>query len=160
MRRALFLDLDGVVNCNEHLNSLSYRRDVLGEETGLTSAGLATMIEPAMVERINRIVDGLDVQIVLSSSWRVAYPLGLIRRAMKERGLVSDIRSTTPHMPGGDRAREIRAWLDQQYTAIDKFVILDDQPDAGFGMMRWFVQTDPEVGLTDEDAARAREILT
>ena len=59
---------------------------------------------------------------------------------------------------GGDRADEIRAWL-HAHPDVDRCVILDDQEDAGLGMEHCFVQTDPSIGLTDEDVKRARCLL-
>lgn len=152
-RRILFLDVDGVLNSVPFLQTVSNRDSIIfGDDDP------APMLDPVLVDRLNQIIQQLDVRIVLSSSWRHGWPLGVIQRALVKHGFLGRLMDKTPDVAGG-RANEIRRWLDTQYPPADRFVILDDMPDAGVGMSAHFVQTDTHVGLTDEHVERARRIL-
>ncbi len=88
-------------------------------------------------------------EIVLSSSWRRhEYDLSLAKAALKRANL--EIKDCTPWLNGRARVYEIKQWL-SDHPEVTKFVILDDDEDAGFEIDGFF-QTDPEVGLTGEIA--------
>jgi hypothetical protein len=58
-----------------------------------------------------------------------------------------------------DRGAGIAAWLASlEGTATVKYVILDDDPGT-FSPTQPLVTTDPDRGITDEDAERARKLL-
>ena len=57
------------------------------------------------------------------------------------------------------RAAEIHAWL-SAHPRVTRYVVLDDRSSASDERLASrFVQTTSDVGLTEEDAARCREIL-
>lgn len=59
---------------------------------------------------------------------------------------------------GGARAAEVIAWVNERLDAADRWVALDDSWPAGTDDSH-VVHVDPATGLTEADAARAREIL-
>jgi hypothetical protein len=154
VRRALFLDIDGVLNSTPYLESLGVR----GRTLSIQGVDYSLMLETALVGRLNSIVEGWEVEVVLSSSWKWGHTLDEVRGMLESRGFRGELKDSTPDMVG-DRSREIRRWLESQYPPVERFVIVDDMPDAGSGIERHFVQTSTHVGLTDEHVRRAREIL-
>ncbi len=175
MRRVLFLDVDGVLNCHLFLSSLTeLTRRTVPSKHGERNYDPADMIDPMRVEKLNAIIEGLDVEVVLSSSWRHAYDIPTMQDFrycpklktdqtrtvpdfLDRKGFRGTLTDATPNDPG-DRADEIRKWLKQNVWREEiRFVVLDDSPDAGVGLEDVFVQT--HQGLEDADVAKARLIL-
>lgn len=163
--KVIFLDVDGVLNC---------------DTTEETINGW-TFVDDYKIKLIRHIMTKTDAKVVLSSSWRSGYygletghsntdeAWGIIEyEALVERcgQLGVWFFGCTKWPESSDRGREIKEWIDVQNTAgndaykVSSFVILDDYdmnistyfPDN-------FVKTDPSVGLTDEDARKAISIL-
>ena len=115
----LFLDIDGVLNNYEAL-----KRD--------------PQLDPVCVGVLNDLVEALDAQIVVSSSWRFFCSLDEIRSLLAAHGLVNPVRviDATPCLEEkrGDRyfsqprGVEIQAWL-SAHPEVARFVILDDDAD-------------------------------
>lgn len=107
-----FLDLDGVIN---NYASLSYN----------------IHIDQRCVAELNRImlslIDKYEVQIIISSAWRVGRDVETIRYAlwrsgMTQAGLIVG-KTSTEHK--GHRGEQIQEWLDNNET--DLYIIIDDE---------------------------------
>lgn len=157
--KIIFLDFDGVLNSARFMET-----NAQGLQFG------HSQIDPEAIERLNRIVEMTGAQIVISSSWRHVWSKNEIVRMMEKRGFrhsdaVIDI---TPSLQG-PRGDEIAQWLgmederrriDAERGDVESFVILDDSTDFPDPEMQdHFVNTDFDVGLTDDDANRAIFIL-
>lgn len=146
MNRVIFLDVDGVLNNGSWAMEMydkgirTYRDDIL--------------YEPAL-ERLKRIVDATDAQIVVSSSWRqIPTAYKHLQEWLEMYGMkVADI---TPYV-GGCRGDDITAWFNRN-PGEWSYVILDDEDDMD-GHMDHLVQTDFDVGLIDTDVDKALNIL-
>ena len=146
MERIIVLDVDGVLNNGSWAMEMydkgirTYRDDIL--------------YEPAL-ERLKRIVDATDAQIVVSSSWRqIPTAYKHLQEWLEMYGMkVADI---TPYV-GGCRGDDITAWFNRN-PGEWSYVILDDEDDMD-GHMDHLVQTDFDVGLIDEDCERAISLL-
>ena len=57
------------------------------------------------------------------------------------------------------RGMEIKEWLDKHGKKVSHYVIIDDMDNFLPEQKSHFVLTDPEVGITDEDADKAIKIL-
>ena len=57
------------------------------------------------------------------------------------------------------RGMEIKEWLDKHGKNVSHYVIIDDMDNFFPEQKSHFVLTDPEVGITDEDADKAIKIL-
>jgi hypothetical protein len=139
--RFLYLDIDGV--------AIPDRRD-------------STTISFAMSARLRRILDATDAKIVLSSHRRISKltVLSLLSAAGFTRHDFADDWATpfllTPSPDASVRGQEIAQHLDHNRPAA--FAILDDCPVLP-SQAKHFVQTDPNKGLTDDDADKAIAIL-
>lgn len=140
MTKVLFLDIDGVLNkisTTERINHPEY----------CSFTGLDLSLVELFLNWYKRHRD--EVVIVLSSTWRHSE---ILEDEIKAHGI--EFIDTTDKT--GCRKQEIKFWIfDNQL--VGEYVILDDcdwdfDPDV-------FVQTDPEVGLTEEDLEKVDRIL-
>lgn len=165
--KALFLDMDGVMNSGEFFERTK------GDREGIVFMGdmdhFMMMIDPKAIARLQRIVDAADCDIVISSTWRKLFQASTkIAKMLALKGLKSYRRviDSTPIMHGEPRGHEIKAWLDEHAELvkigaaqpIESFVVLDDDSDMD-GVEDNFVQTDNSKGLQDEQVDQAIAIL-
>lgn len=134
--KILFLDVDGVLN--------SYQ-----------SQTYLPLSKPAL-KRLKTIVEETGCKIVLSSTWRkLESTKRRLSTRLAYRGLY--ITSQTPVLKGF-RGEEIKQWLDN-HSNISSYCILDDDADMYPEQFPFFVRTNPEVGLTDENVKEVIKIL-
>ena len=141
--RAIFLDIDGVLN-----NDYTKEKMKLWDEE-LT--GIDKRLAKMFIEWLDQ---HDDVQVVLSSSWR------LLDKSFTEV-VQSGIRimESTPHLPGRLRGEEIKQILDKGY--ISKYVILDDFAPNNFlkEQRKYLIQTSPKHGLRQKNLDKAEWLL-
>ncbi len=161
MKKVLFLDVDGVLNNDSDL------------EKSRRLGNSCNYICPHKLGLLKSLVDK-DTKIVVSSDWRLPeFPraIHLLRMAlamfdMRIYGVTEDLSSTDPGFHGIpiNRSSEIRCWLynmlHKKRVHFDRFVVLDDRLDAGFGIEEHLVHTRCELGLTPRLAEKATEILS
>lgn len=180
----IFLDIDGVLNSETFGRSLEDKHRQLGHDepsrpkrdTTCDCFKLFNQIDRDAVGRLNRLVAETGSKVVISSSWRRLFDPPELHRILSEHGLVAEIIGETPYAfaegiredmrleygAGGERlfrGHEIDYWLRYQGEDVKRFVILDDCSDMVMHMSR-LVQTDPEVGLTDEDVDLAIRVMS
>jgi len=146
--RVLFLAIDGVLCCN--------------------SEGL---LEADKVRQLMRIASQTGVKVCLSSNWRLYDPL---RSFLYERlaAVGIEVVGTTPDAGEAEldlcmRPHEICGWLKTWHRKglprIESFVAVDDcallQELGGAALRGHFVQTDSDLGLTEDAASRIIELL-
>ena len=126
--KILFLDIDGVVNCE-------------------TSAHMAEMLplDREMAFRVGKIVLETDCKIVLSSSWR-HHPEACSVIAKRIHPFID----VTPRLETYRRGDEIQDWLDR-HPEVERYAVLDDDADWVTPEQEacWFL-TKWEVGLTEK----------
>jgi hypothetical protein len=153
MTKLIFLDIDGVLNSAEFLAPL------LGGRGGNIAEGsfdTSAHIDPQRVQRLNRLIAGTAARVVLSSSWRLAFGREKTEHSLREKGFAHALADETPRIFGGDRHAEIKAYLASLSPPV-RFVVLDDDAIAGFGLEENFVHVAD--GLEDEHVERARRLL-
>lgn len=174
--RIVFLDVDGVLNTDGMFVEHGPRW-----RTMPVYARFREQLDSALVERLLDAVKRFDAQVVLSSTWRTS-PAACL--AIKHAGI--DFIGQTPSdmeaieglgwpqrrmFSSIPRAVEIHAWLAQSAVVRNadvSFVVFDDNPivdvdysrnDATWYVGRCLVQTDPRVGLTDDNVIDAERIF-
>lgn len=134
-RRIIFLDIDGV----------------------LAHFGSHEQLDPACIERLDRLVCTTKAKVILTSSWRDTFGLDETERRLRASGFIGRLAGAVPCLPNGTRNDEIDAFLAQLESPLH-FVILDDVPVA-VHLKSHAVLVDEFVGLTVLDAAAAARVL-
>lgn len=129
----LFLDVDGVLNSTRSCVAVG------GYPHGFDSAQRG-MFDEIAVMLIQRLCRAADVQVVVSSAWRLHHDYTAIGV-----GLGLPTIGRTPSLPGV-RGNEIKAWL-AEHPEVDRYAIVDDDPDMLPEQLPYFVQTDGREGL-------------
>ena len=152
MRTVIFLDIDGVLNCDE-------TQEKCGGFRG---------IEDGKVSLLKEIVDLVNGEIILSSTWRYGFSKnspdwarGLseyLKGKLEKQGL--KISGMTPDINCTQRGKEIKLWLDTNGKA-DKVIILDDEEFDWEGLEdKWICTTDTHTmypGLSRKHVEYIRE---
>jgi hypothetical protein len=159
--KVLFLDIDGVLNSTKWY----MKRQKLKEEGKTFMWRDEAEFDPEAVAHLEKImVAHPDVEIVISSTWRILHPLAEIRGYIKTAGgelASSKVIDKTPRGKMVDgfemssiRGDEIKRWMDLLGDEIKSYVILDDDSDMRPDQKENFVQTNHMNGLTDADAQK------
>ena len=152
MNKLIFGDIDGV------LNGRNTKDTVIGSD-GRKYDG----IEPDMMNRLKRIIDATDANIIVSSTWRLHEEF--MDHLEKKLGKYNTrIKGQTPTCyrnfgSYSERWEEIKRWFDEN-THPDNYIILDDidyRMKENFG--DHYFQTDVNIWLTDEIADKCIEFL-
>ena len=166
MSKVLFLDIDGVLNTER-------------QHDHCVEAGLAYVdnfgyaFDPVAVANLKKIVDATGADIVISSSWKF-WGLSTMQKLWACRELPGKVVDVTPNnvsdelllsvdlslmeLPAG-KGSEIKEWLDTNGSQVTHYAILDDMDDMLPEQQSHFVQIDPRIGITDDDAERIITIL-
>ena len=167
MSKVIFLDIDGVLNTERQ-----HERCVEAGLAYVDNFGYA--FDPVSVANLKRIVDETGADIVISSSWKF-WGLSTMQKLWASRELPGKIIDVTPNnvsdemllsvdldlmdLPAG-KGSEIKEWLSTNGSRVTSYAILDDLPDMLPEQQSHFVQTDPRIGITEDDADRVITILT
>lgn len=140
--KVIFLDIDGVLNSGEYIQSLRYkkRRDLRFPDCDL---------DPVAIQHLNRICRKTGAKIVISSTWREfddCIPV------LQRNGLKAPIIGRTPTLPRDEKGRgdEIDSWISWNRYRVDNYLILDDDSDMLPEQKHNFIQTSQRKGLTEE----------
>ena len=148
--KIIFLDIDGVLNCDRYIIEHNCR-------------GIG--IDPTRMLLLADIVQASDAKIVLTTSWRKHWSenpeecddMGIeINETFAEHGL--SIYSKTPHLYYS-REQEILSWL-EDHPEVTRFVVIDDMWLKDDALDAYFVHTSGfRGGLCEDEALDAIEIL-
>lgn len=162
--KVIFLDIDGVLNTQDFMNSNYCVRRLEAKKKGLkfqddlnskTRDEYGHLFDPRACNWLEYIIGKTDAKIVISSTWRYAGVKGM-QDLWKYRDLSGEVIDITPHLTGW-RGVEIKAWLDK--NEVDSFCIIDDDNDMLDSQIDNFVLVNGKFGLSLKDANRAIEIL-
>ncbi len=144
--KVLFLDIDGVIN------SERTRAAFNGYPQNFSQSDMVRFDQVA-ISLIRRVCKTTRCKIILSSSWRVYY-----RTEEVEEALDLPVIGVTPDLDGQARGFEINKWL-SDHPEVTKYAIVDDTPDMLDSQKAFFVQTDPNDGLSFNDYLQLITIL-
>jgi hypothetical protein len=126
--KALFLDIDGVLNCEATPNPRK----------------LPYIVDEQLLARFRRLVDATQATVVLSSTWRVD-PVGRLAARFYE----VPFDDVCPDMPGAPRCEELVSWL-RAHPEVTRYAVIDDSDDC-LDELPLF-QPSAKTGLTPEMA--------
>lgn len=153
--KVIFLDFDGVITTERSRYKLDKEK----------------------MELVKSICDKTDAKIVISSSWRLNTLENTILNITTVRNPETGVPFLMPELVVGvtkrmyafsledknrhyliPRGVEIERYL-REHKEVDRYVILDDDNDMFLCQAPYFVKTNTEIGITEEDANKAIEIL-
>lgn len=154
----IFLDIDGVLNSVQY--AIRKRNAQLARGEKLTAGIMG--IDDQAVKNLSYILESVDCDMVLSSTWRIIYSLDEVNEMLLKAGLRKGrLIDKTPRMLSCIRGVEVQNWL-YVNGMIDQhdappFVCIDDDKD----FLDWqpLVHTDNYYGLTRADADKAIALL-
>jgi HAD domain in Swiss Army Knife RNA repair proteins len=135
MTKAIFLDIDGVLNCDRTPNPRKF----------------PYIVDAGLLERFKALVARTDAQVVLSSTWRYD-PIGLC--AARHHGIPFD--DVIPDLPDRPRRDAILFWL-QANPHVDRYAVIDDEDDELDDLPLF--QPSSATGLTEKVAVGIRSYL-
>lgn len=151
----LFLDIDGVLNS----------RKFFMEGTNDTEDYPFNTIDLKSLKLLSKFVSSNNLEIVLSSSWRVIHSLKEINEFFLGYGFCKPIIDKTPRIWWSkeeryrfERGNEIKTWLNDHSKNVSKFVIFDDDNDLE-SYLKYHVWVHPYLGLSELNLRQAKEIL-
>lgn len=175
LMRIIFLDIDGVLNCQLHYASQQFN-DYRDAKKTLKKKVKSKEIEQAEYyssqlckERIgwlNELCKDVDAKVVISSTWR-SHGLEKCERILKENGATFEMISVTPHLSSDCvRGNEILKWIKDNeplvgaYYDYHDYAIIDDDSDMLLWQRNNFFQTDNYSGLTPNTCYRIKRFFT
>lgn len=145
----LFLDIDGVINTPAgelYSEKAPYKREL--------DPICLTVLEHLVLDQ------ELDIQIVISSTWRINKTIDQLKEILGPR-LAPKVIGKTPTSMRGYRGKEIKSYLDHEakfLKNVEDIIILDDDSDMNPLMGHLFC-TDAYNGLTFRDYFEIRKYL-
>lgn len=182
--KVIFLDIDGVLNCENGYKNGFCKYDQGSKELH----DLGQDFYPPSKKLLNKLIDETDAKIVISSVWR-GRGLDHMKKVWKHRGMHGEVIGITPsflnlrvgeHKQSLPRGLEIDYWLrdhgfqqifwseEEQLkhlaeTRIKNYIIIDDDSDMLYNQRDHFVHVYPSPrnkdGFNQENYDRAYGIL-
>jgi hypothetical protein len=159
-RPIVFLDIDGVLNSKQWYAQAASRKEERNSQPSTDRGLLERSIDPACIQRLNRLLQRTGAVVIVSSSWRKKHELSEIVSLIKARGFCGEVIGVTPSDEGTlSRGGEITSWLKTNVPRGVAYVAVDDEAVTGLPP-EVVVVTSKDTGLTDEDVERAIRILS
>ena len=164
MKRIIFLDIDGVLNTKWWYTQMD--RNTPKDQYGYA-------FDPRAVANLKRIMDETEAEIVISSSWK-SFGFSELEEMWNERGLPGKLIGVTPNSVSDEmlldadidnielfhiRGEEIKEWLTKHGKQVSHYAIIDDMDNMLSEQQSHFVHTNPEVGITEDDAEAVIAVL-
>ena len=166
MRKVIFLDIDGVLNTEQHRKLCRKKGIAYSDENGDT-------FDPVAVANLSKIIDETGADIVISSSWKF---WGLLKlwEMWKNRKLPGKVIDVTPDTEEDEillnadlsemerialRGYEIKEWLSFHGKKVSRYAIIDNVDSFLPEQQPHFVQVCPITGITVEDAEKVIKVL-
>ncbi len=163
MSKALFLDIDGVLNSN-------FENDIHQREI---SNG--TLIDEEKIKLLAHLVNKTNSKIILHSGWRMWFDSELKPLRIEAKKLIESLEKEGLHIDGITpdltteeirktkkfslvKADEILLWL-KSHNDVTEWVVLDDLDLHNTQIEQHQVKPDPTIGLTLEDVENAVKFL-
>lgn len=149
----LYLDIDGVlVKDSAYAGVKTYKE--------LNELDPVTLIDREAVARLNRVADRFE--IILSSRWYPKFSVNKVQSFLASAGFTGTLAGVTEERKlSSYKENEIRWHRQSSQENFERpYLILDDEKFR-FGAFPEgnIIQTDPELGLTDEDLDKILKFL-
>jgi hypothetical protein len=166
MKNLIFLDIDGVLNCQLFFEEKRQAERV--REAKEPFAFEKGNICRERLEMFNTLCRETDSAVVLSSTWRTGKTVEWLQKMFLELGGTFQLLDKTGQCPSRIRGAEIAQWLEinckakfgVDYFDFYRYVIIDDDSDMLLNQAAHFFQTDSYAGLTPNTCYKIKRFLT
>lgn len=139
----IFLDIDGVLNCQ-----IYYQSDAFSKK----DEHPYNQICKERVKWLNKLCEDTNSKIVISSTWRMS-GIDYCKNVLSKCGATFDIIGATPIDPSRVRGVEIKKWIETEKCnfpiwGVKNYAIIDDDSDMLLEQRHNFFHTDNYSGLT------------
>ena len=170
--KIIFLDIDGVLNCEQGFVDGLCKYTIGKEDMGMD-------FYPPSKKLLNKLIDETNGKVVISSTWRRG-GLDKMKEIWDYRNMHGEIIGVTPYLRAAPRGVEIEYWLKERNfyhinwsqelqeksikeSNIENYVIIDDDSDMLYRQRNHFVHVFPSprnvLGFNEEHFKKCREIL-
>ena len=160
MKKVLFLDIDGVLNCM--YPTPPYDSDINYADECRYG------FNPVLVDRLKYIIAITGCKIVVSSTWRLHDSYAPFQPSRNWRDVLAEklgktreelFAGETGYDNTGKRGIEIKRWLDE--NPVDSFCVVDDEivDIVPYIDKNQVVKTDMRNGLSSDDVSRIIDVL-
>lgn len=176
MSNIIFLDIDGVLNCQLFYHSKQFqdykeakkslRKSVKADEISRLDYH-TSQICMERVGWLNTLCEEANCEVVISSTWRMGRTVNELQEILNYCGATFKVIDKTEHL-GYERGIEIAKWLRDNceklfgvdYYDFYNYVIIDDDSDMLLNQQQHFFHTDPYSGLTPNTCYKIKRFLT
>lgn len=164
----IMLDFDGVLKSIQSSIRFNDVNNMLGTSLAgsckypVTFVKESFNLDPECLARIRRLVEEFDFKIVISSTWRIYSCLEHFHQMfdLYDWDTRDIVIGFTPVSRTACRGDDIHQWIMDHPEIPDlKYVIIDDNDDFHQSQKDKLVQTDIEVGFTEQDVLKVRKIM-
>lgn len=157
----IFLDIDGVLNCQIFYDEQPFPKDEEVEDYK------KSQLCSKRISWLNELCEETNAVIVISSSWRSGETIESMQIMMNNSGATFKIIGLTPYT-GYERGTEIAKWLRDNinkesygcnYYDFYKYAIIDDDNDMLLTQQYNFFQVDNYSGLTPTTCYRIKNFF-
>lgn len=177
MKGIIFLDVDGVLNCQLHYQSKDFKdykvakkqlkKDVKAESIERLDY-YSHQICKERIKMLNDLCSELELKIVVSSTWRMGKSIEELQEIFDYCGATFKVLDKTQSDIDRLRGVEIYNWIQENsekyfnvnYYDFYKYVIIDDDSDMLLWQAQHFFQTDSYSGLTPNTCHRIKKFFT
>lgn len=178
--KIIFLDIDGVLNCENGYREKGYIDDDYELTDSSYRKAYFDRFEPKSKALLSKLIIETGANIVISSTWR-KHGMEFMQKVWEIGQMPGQIIGLTPSLDHGFRGLEIKNWLrnqgfelikwskekQQEYitaSGIENYIIIDDDSDMTYNQRHHFVHVldDPtnKDGFTERHYLQAKEILS
>ncbi len=166
MKNIIFLDIDGVLNCELFFAGRSKQcEEEISDRITKLNFYKRHICEQRMTW-LNELCEETNSLVVISSSWRIGKTVEELREILNYCGANFNIIDKTPQL-GFERGVEISVWLKgncKNVIGIDhrdfnNYAIIDDDSDMLLNQGPNFFQTDNYSGLTPNICYRIKQFF-
>ena len=168
--RILFLDIDGVLNCELYFRSPAF---ALQKKKAVAAtdrrAFAASQICGERLAWLNELCAETGAVVVISSTWRIGRSVEELQALFAHCGATFTIIDKTPVTDERTRGVEIAQWIQKnirpethgcQSFDFRSYAIIDDDSDMLLPQAPHFFQTDNYSGLTPNTCYRIKRFFT
>lgn len=173
----LFLDIDGVLNCELHYRSLQFegykaakkqlRKEVKQEKIDRLEYYQSQICRERM-GWLNQLCKDIEAKVIISSTWRMGKTVEQLQEILSHCGAEFEIIGKTGKELCGQRGCEIKTWMVENCSKLfgkydfdfTTYAIIDDDSDMLLEQAKHFFQTDSYSGLTPNTCYKIKRFFT